>query len=174
MSSHTNATTLSSQYNPYSPNMARARTSPLSNNGTSNFDGRDLTVNEAKPREGGGAEDAAAAGVGGLGEDAQAGEGFDGPLGGALGLRAAGLDDRDTPRCQQHGRGPEHHSLQVRSVGPAIEGGVSSGLGRGVVASYPIIDIKVEVLGGSFSEQDSDEVAFQIAAAMATGAIIGR
>ncbi|MDP1828268.1 MAG: elongation factor G [Archangium sp.] len=50
---------------------------------------------------------------------------------------------------------------------PAIEGGVSSGLGRGVVASYPIIDVKVEVLGGSFSEQDSDEVAFQIAAAMA-------
>ncbi len=50
---------------------------------------------------------------------------------------------------------------------PAIEGGVSSGLGRGVVASYPIIDVKVEVIGGSFNEQDSDEVAFQIAAAMA-------
>ncbi|MDP2271383.1 MAG: elongation factor G [Archangium sp.] len=50
---------------------------------------------------------------------------------------------------------------------PAIEGGVTSGLGRGVVASYPIIDVKVEVVGGSFSEQDSDEVAFQIAAAMA-------
>ena len=49
---------------------------------------------------------------------------------------------------------------------PAVEGGVSSGLGRGVVASYPIIDVKVEVLGGSFSAQDSDEVAFQIAAAM--------
>ena len=31
---------------------------------------------------------------------------------------------------------------------PAIEGGVSSGLGRGVVASYPIIDVKVEVVGG--------------------------
>ena len=50
---------------------------------------------------------------------------------------------------------------------PAIEGGVTSGLGRGVLASYPIIDVKVEVLGGSFREQDSDEVAFQIAAAMA-------
>jgi elongation factor G len=49
---------------------------------------------------------------------------------------------------------------------PAVEGGVTSGLGRGVVASYPIIDIKVEVVGGSFNEQDSDEVAFNIAAAM--------
>jgi elongation factor G len=44
---------------------------------------------------------------------------------------------------------------------------VISGLGRGVVASYPIIDVKAEVIGGAFSEQDSDEVAFQIAAAMA-------
>ncbi len=50
---------------------------------------------------------------------------------------------------------------------PAIEGGISSGLGRGVVASYPIIDIRVEVLGGAFNESDSDEVAFQIASAMA-------
>ncbi len=50
---------------------------------------------------------------------------------------------------------------------PAIEGGVTSGLGRGVVASYPLIDISVEVVGGAFSEQDSDEIAFQIAAAMA-------
>ena len=50
---------------------------------------------------------------------------------------------------------------------PAIEGGVTSGLGRGVVASYPLIDIAVEVVGGAFSEQDSDEIAFQIAAAMA-------
>jgi elongation factor G len=36
-----------------------------------------------------------------------------------------------------------------------------------VVASYPIIDVKVEVVGGAFHEQDSDEIAFQIAASMA-------
>jgi elongation factor G len=36
-----------------------------------------------------------------------------------------------------------------------------------VVASYPIIDVKVEVYGGAHSEQDSDEIAFQIAASMA-------
>ncbi|MFT3708563.1 MAG: elongation factor G [Archangium sp.] len=50
---------------------------------------------------------------------------------------------------------------------PAVEAGVVSGLSRGVVASYPIIDVKVEVVGGAFSEQDSDEVAFQVAASMA-------
>jgi elongation factor G len=50
---------------------------------------------------------------------------------------------------------------------PAVEAGVVSGLSRGVVASYPIIDVKVEVVGGAFHEQDSDEIAFQIAASMA-------
>jgi elongation factor G len=44
---------------------------------------------------------------------------------------------------------------------------VSSSLTRGVVAGYPIIDVKAEVLGGQFNEQDSDEVAFQIASSMA-------
>jgi elongation factor G len=50
---------------------------------------------------------------------------------------------------------------------PAVEAGVVSGLSRGVVASYPIIDVKVEVVAGAFSALDSDEVAFQIAASMA-------
>ncbi|MFZ5439477.1 MAG: elongation factor G [Myxococcota bacterium] len=54
-----------------------------------------------------------------------------------------------------------------RDFWPAVEAGVVSGLSRGVVASYPIIDVRVEVVGGAFNEQDSDEVAFQIAASMA-------
>ena len=54
-----------------------------------------------------------------------------------------------------------------RDFWPAVEAGVVSGLSRGVVASYPIIDVKVEVYGGAFHEQDSDEIAFQIAASMA-------
>jgi len=48
-----------------------------------------------------------------------------------------------------------------------IEAGVTSGLSRGVLAGYQIIDIKVDVYGGSFSPTDSDEVSFQIAAAQA-------
>jgi elongation factor G len=49
----------------------------------------------------------------------------------------------------------------------AVEAGVVSGLSRGVVASYPLVDVKVDVVGGTFSETDSDEVAFQVAASMA-------
>jgi elongation factor G len=49
----------------------------------------------------------------------------------------------------------------------AIEAGVQSGLSRGVVAGYPIVDVAVEVFDGSFHEVDSDEIAFQIAASMA-------
>jgi elongation factor G len=49
----------------------------------------------------------------------------------------------------------------------AIESGIVSGLSRGTIAGYPIIDIKVEVLGGSFNETDSDELSFQVASSMA-------
>ncbi|MDX2013113.1 MAG: elongation factor G [Myxococcaceae bacterium] len=50
---------------------------------------------------------------------------------------------------------------------PAIEGGVTNSLNRGVVAGYPLIDLKVEVFDGSFHEVDSDEISFTIAASMA-------
>ncbi len=49
----------------------------------------------------------------------------------------------------------------------AIESGVTSALSRGVIAGYPIIDIKVDVYDGSFSPTDSDEVSFQIASSTA-------
>jgi elongation factor G len=49
----------------------------------------------------------------------------------------------------------------------AIEAGVVSGLSRGVVAGYPLVDINVDVFDGSFHEVDSDEISFQIAASMA-------
>ncbi len=55
---------------------------------------------------------------------------------------------------------------------PAIEAGVTSALSRGVVASYPIIDVKVEVFDGSFNPTDSDEVSFQIAASTAFTAAV--
>jgi elongation factor G len=54
-----------------------------------------------------------------------------------------------------------------REFFPAIEMGVSNSLNRGVVAGYPLIDLKVEVYDGSFHEVDSDEISFTVAAAMA-------
>ncbi|KKP22984.1 MAG: Elongation factor G [candidate division TM6 bacterium GW2011_GWF2_28_16] len=50
---------------------------------------------------------------------------------------------------------------------PAIEKGVNEALTTGVLAGYPVVDMRVEVFDGSFHEVDSSEIAFKIAASMA-------
>jgi len=50
---------------------------------------------------------------------------------------------------------------------PAVEKGVREALDKGVLAGYPIVDIKVTLYDGSFHEVDSSEIAFKIAAAVA-------
>lgn len=50
---------------------------------------------------------------------------------------------------------------------PAVEMGVREALESGVVAGYPVIDIKATVYDGSFHEVDSSEIAFKMAASMA-------
>ncbi len=50
---------------------------------------------------------------------------------------------------------------------PAVEKGVHEGLDKGVVASFPLVDLKVAIYDGSYHEVDSSEIAFKIAAAMA-------
>ncbi|MGC8879348.1 MAG: elongation factor G [Anaerolineae bacterium] len=50
---------------------------------------------------------------------------------------------------------------------PAVEQGVRSALESGVLAGYPIIDLKAIVVGGSYHEVDSSEMAFKIAGSMA-------
>jgi elongation factor G len=49
---------------------------------------------------------------------------------------------------------------------PAVEKGVKEALDNGVVAGYPVIDVKVTLYDGSFHEVDSSEVAFKIAGSM--------
>jgi elongation factor G len=49
---------------------------------------------------------------------------------------------------------------------PSVEKGVRDALGRGVLAGYQIIDVKVALLDGSFHEVDSSGPAFEIAASM--------
>ncbi|MCX8125677.1 MAG: EF-Tu/IF-2/RF-3 family GTPase, partial [Dehalococcoidia bacterium] len=46
---------------------------------------------------------------------------------------------------------------------PAIETGVREALNSGVVAGYPVIDIKVTAFDGSYHEVDSSELAFKMA-----------
>ncbi len=50
---------------------------------------------------------------------------------------------------------------------PAVEKGIKESCGKGVVAGYPISDLKVTLYDGSFHEVDSSEIAFKIAGAMA-------
>jgi len=50
---------------------------------------------------------------------------------------------------------------------PAVQTGVEEALQHGIVAGYPVVDVKVTVYDGSYHEVDSSELAFKIAASMA-------
>ena len=50
---------------------------------------------------------------------------------------------------------------------PAVEKGVKEALDTGVLAGYPIVDIKVRLTDGSYHDVDSSEIAFKIAGSMA-------
>jgi elongation factor G len=49
----------------------------------------------------------------------------------------------------------------------SVEAGIRDSLGNGVLAGYPVIDVKVELIDGSYHEVDSSEMAFKIAGSMA-------
>jgi len=50
---------------------------------------------------------------------------------------------------------------------PAVERGVKGALERGILAGYPVVDVKVALIDGSYHEVDSSEIAFNIAGSMA-------
>ncbi|BAI81230.1 translation elongation factor G [Deferribacter desulfuricans SSM1] len=50
---------------------------------------------------------------------------------------------------------------------PAVEKGVIEAMETGVVAGYPVVDVRVTLFDGSYHEVDSSEMAFKIAASMA-------
>ncbi len=50
---------------------------------------------------------------------------------------------------------------------PACEKGFKEAMGRGVLAGYPMTDIRVELYDGSYHDVDSSEIAFKIASSMA-------
>jgi elongation factor G len=49
---------------------------------------------------------------------------------------------------------------------PAVEKGVVEAMERGVLAGYPMVDIKVTLMDGSYHEVDSSEMAFRIAGSL--------
>jgi elongation factor G len=49
---------------------------------------------------------------------------------------------------------------------PAVDKGVQEAMGNGVMAGYPVVDIKVTLYDGSYHDVDSSEMAFKIAGSM--------
>ena len=50
---------------------------------------------------------------------------------------------------------------------PAVDQGIGEAMSSGVLAGYPVVDVKVELVDGSYHEVDSSERAFKIAGSMA-------
>ncbi|MFA4905928.1 MAG: elongation factor G [Candidatus Margulisiibacteriota bacterium] len=50
---------------------------------------------------------------------------------------------------------------------PAVENGIKDAMSTGVLAGYPVIDLKATLFDGSYHDVDSSEIAFKIAGSMA-------
>ncbi len=73
---------------------------------------------------------------------------------------------------QERGAGFEFENAIVggvipREYIPAVENGIQEAMEQGVLAGYPMVDMKVVLHDGSFHEVDSSELAFKIAGSMA-------
>jgi len=73
---------------------------------------------------------------------------------------------------QEHGAGYEFVNAIVGGIVPkeyipAVDKGVREQMKNGVIAGYPVVDVKVSLYDGSFHDVDSSEMAFKIAGSMA-------
>jgi elongation factor G len=57
-------------------------------------------------------------------------------------------------------------SIPREYIGP-VEGGATAALETGVLAGYPVVDVRVELVDGSYHEVDSSDIAFKMAASLA-------
>ena len=72
---------------------------------------------------------------------------------------------------QEPGKGYEFVNAIVGGVVPkeyipAVDKGIKEAMDNGVLAGFPVVDIKVTIFDGSFHEVDSNEMAFKIAGSM--------
>ncbi len=72
----------------------------------------------------------------------------------------------------ERGRGFEFVNLIVggkipKEFIPSVEKGIREAMKKGVLAGYPVVDIRVKLFDGSYHEVDSSDIAFQIAASQA-------
>jgi elongation factor G len=73
---------------------------------------------------------------------------------------------------QERGGGFEFENAIVggvipREYIPAVQNGIREAMEQGILAGYPMVDIKAVLYDGSFHEVDSSELAFKIAGSMA-------
>ena len=57
-------------------------------------------------------------------------------------------------------------SVPREYIGP-VDAGIQGAMSAGIIAGYPVVDVKVELYDGSYHEVDSSEMAFKVAASMA-------
>ncbi|TCI20323.1 elongation factor G [Exiguobacterium sp. SL-10] len=54
-----------------------------------------------------------------------------------------------------------------REYVPAVQNGIEEALENGILAGYPVVDVKAALVFGSYHDVDSNEMAFKVAASMA-------
>ena len=102
----------------------------------------------------------------------------------AQGTSAQGIFDREIAGARHYAMVELHLTPRARGKGnvvlnkvrdasipemfsPAMEEGVRDGLSSGSLMGYPVVDVEAVIVGGSFHESFSSELAFRVAATMA-------
>jgi elongation factor G len=72
---------------------------------------------------------------------------------------------------QERGKGYEFENAIVggtipKEYIPAVDKGIREAVANGVLAGYPVVDVKIRLVDGSYHEVDSSEMAFKIAGSM--------